>query len=185
MTEDPTQRIIRPGGRPGYTGDEPTTALPGPLNLAGASEPAGDTSSTDVLSLDELFDTEPAPTTADAAPAPAAAPPAPPTAAQNAETWTAMPVVPVRSEPMTTSYAAPAPQPATSRAPASPAPVSRVRDSHSAPGTGSRLRSDAAAAWDDTVRRTRDWLGRDDNALMLLTALVAVCLILAVAAFSA
>ena len=35
------------------------------------------------------------------------------------------------------------------------------------------------------MRRTRGWLGRDDNALMLLTAVVAVFLILAVAAFSA
>ena len=157
MTEDPTQRIIRPDSHAGYAADAPTTAMPGPLNLTGEREPAGDASTTDVLSLDDLFDTEPAPTEA-------------PTASESAPTWTAMPVVSVRSEPMTS-------------APAAPAPASAA--SGTAPAAGSRLRSDAAAAWDDTVRRTRAWLARDDNALMLLTTFVAVCLILAVAAFSA
>lgn len=163
MTEDPTQRIVRPAGRTGYAADAPTTAMPGPLNLAGDPEPVGDTSTTDVLSLDELFDTEPVPQ------------PAPPASEQTAPTWTAMPVVSVRSEPMTAPPTA-APRPTSAAQAATPAP---------GPGVGSRLRSDAAAAWDDTVRRSRAWLGRDDNALMLLTALVAVCLILAVAAFSA
>ena len=148
MNEDATQRIrIRP--------DAPTTAMPGPLDLAGSSQPSEtDASTTDVLSLDELFDSPP---------------PAPQRPAQSgtAQTWTAMPVVPVRSEPMTPAPAAPTPGRAAS-----------------APPLGDRVRSDAAAAWDDTVRRTRAWLARDDNALMLLTALVAVCLILAVAAFS-
>lgn len=161
MIEEPTQRIYtHRGDRAGHAADAPTTAMPGPLNLAGAAEPDtahSDASATNVLSLDELFETD---TTADS--------PAPPTA-QEAPTWTAMPVVPVRSEPLSPP---PAPTP-----PAAPA--------RTAPGMGDRLRSDAAAAWHETVRRTRAWLAHGDNGLMLLTALVAVILIMAVAAFSA
>jgi hypothetical protein len=175
MTEDPTQRIYRPDNRSRYAADAPTTAMPGPLNLAGApDDTAADSSTTDVLSLDELFEgpgsASPAGPAVPASPAVAAAPVAPPTG-ETAPTWTAMPVVPVRSEPMTPAPVAPARPSATG--PAGTRPAAR-----------SRLRSDAAAAWDDTVRHTRAWLGRDDNALMLLTALVAVCLILAVAAFA-
>jgi hypothetical protein len=144
MTEDPTQRIYRPGHHSRDAADAPTTAMPGPLNLAAApDDTAADSSTTDVLSLDELFDGQ-----------------------QAAPTWTAMPVVPVRSEPMT------------------PAPVAPARPPAARPAARSRLRSDAAAAWDDAVRHTHAWLRRADNALMLLTALVAVCLILAVAAFA-
>ena len=164
MTEEPTQRIHRPGERAGYGGDAPTTAMPGPLNLAGAADPAApgrdgaaDSSTTDVLSLDELLGPpEPEPATTPSATAP---------------TWTAMPVVAVRSEPI-----APAPP--------APAPAAPQQAAHTHPPLGDRLRSDAAAAWDGALRRTRAWMGRDDNTLMLLTALVAVCLILAVAAFA-
>jgi hypothetical protein len=168
MTEDPTQRMYRPDAGSRYAADAPTTAMPGPLNLAGASDDtATDSSTTDVLSLDELFEGPSAATpAAAAAPASPAAVTLAPATGHSAPTWTAMPVVPVRSEPMTAAPAAPA------------------RPSPTRPAARSRLRSDAAAAWDDTVRHTRAWLRRDDNALMLLTALVAVCLILAVAAFA-
>jgi hypothetical protein len=47
---------------------------------------------------------------------------------------------------------------------------------------GERLSADAAAAWGTAVRRSRAWLARDDNGLMLMTALVAVILIFVVAA---
>jgi hypothetical protein len=164
MTEDPTQRIRpRRSNRPGHAADAPTTALPGPLNLAGAAD--ADSSTTDVLSLDELFEGQPPAETgpdAGAERAPSAAAP----------TWTAMPVVAVRSEAIATTQSDPVPGPASGPAPASPQPA-----------IGGRMRSDAAAAWEDTRRRTRAWLARDDNALMLLTALVAVLLILAVTAF--
>ena len=165
MTEDPTQRIQRPAEREGYAGDAPTTAMPRPLNLAGsvdAGEPA-DSSATDVLSLDELL-----------GPPVPSAPEPDPEPAPTAPTWTAMPVVTVRSEPMTAPVAA---------APASPASAHPPRAA-AHPPIADRMRTDAAAAWDGAVRRTRAWLGRDDNALMLLTALVAVVLILAVAAFA-
>ena len=164
MTEEPTQRIQRPGGRAGYDGDAATTALPGPLNLAGSSDAgeAADSSTTDVLSLDELL----------GPPIPAAPEPEVTPGSSTAPTWTAMPVVAVRSEPMTAATSAPAPaSPASGRSAAHPA-------------LGDRLRTDAAAAWDGALRRTSAWLHRDDNMLMLLTALVAVVLILAVAAFA-
>ena len=155
--DEPTRRIhAQRGGRPDHAGEAPTTAMPGPLNLAGPAE-AADADSTDVLSLDEIFDpAEPA----------AAAPPAsePAAAGDGAPTWTAMPVVPIRSEPMT---APPTPETAST-------PAGRP--------LGGQVRDDAAAAWDGAVRRTRGWLGRDDNALMLLTALVAVILIVTVGA---
>jgi hypothetical protein len=168
MTEDPTRRInTRHNSRTGYAADAPTTAMPGPLNLARSADgDAADSSTTDVLSLDELFDGQPPADTAPTAPRPAST-----AGSETAPTWTALPVVPVRSEPMTPAPAAPRPTPE------SPQPAQ--------PPIGGRMRTDAAGAWDDTVRRTRGWLGRDDNALMLLTALVAVALILAVTALSA
>ena len=160
--DEPTRRIDlrqQDGGR--FPADAPTTALPGPLNLAAAETPA-DTGSdtTDVLSLDELFDETAGDADAAAVRAPASA---------EADTWTAMPVVPVRSEPVRSERVQPA-----GGAPATPA----------RPALASRVRTDASAAWDGTVRRTRAWLGRDDNALTLMTALVAVLLIIAVASLS-
>jgi hypothetical protein len=149
--EEPTPRMSAGRGRhPGDLADAPTTALPGPLNLAG-SQDAGANGTTDVLSLDELFDGQSPP---DASPT-----------VDEAPTWTAMPVIPVRSEPLT---------PAGAAAPggAQPAPL------------GGRVRTDAAAAWKGAVRRTRAWLVRDDHGLTLMTALIAVILILAVVALS-
>ena len=136
------------------TSADTTTALPGPLDLAGPTPPAAVTSDTDVLSLDDMFE-------------PSTDPPARADAAAEAPTWTAMPVVSVRSEPISPPAAPPAP----------PAPTPRRRSE-----LGLRVRSDAAAAWTGARTRTQDWLGRDDHALMIMTALVAIVLIIVVAA---
>jgi len=165
--DEPTQRVRAP--------QPPPAPLPGSLDpLRGHQTETGtgwierdddvDTAAdaTGVLPLDEIFESA-----APAAPTAATQP----TAAAEAPTWTAMPVVPVRSEPMTA-------------APAAPAPPAPARSAPAHPPLTDRVRTDATAAWDGAVRRTRAWLGRDDNALMLLTALVAVILILAVAAFA-
>jgi hypothetical protein len=58
---------------------------------------------------------------------------------------------------------------------------------HQADGAGraerapSRLRTAAASAWSGTRRGVENWIRRDDNGLMLLTALVACVLILVIA----
>lgn len=180
--DDSTQQLRVP--RP--EAEAPTSRMPGPLDLtdSGAStgtgsgadvgtgwpdppsddtvaEPAAPAERTEVLFLDEIFD-GPAPTAEAAAPAPAAP------AAAEAPTWTAMPVVPVRSEPVH-AYDAPA---------ATDSPTGGRA------GTAQRLRADAQAAWVGTVRRTSAWLGSGDNAVILLTTLVAILLIVVVAAFA-
>jgi hypothetical protein len=152
--EEQTQRLRVQPAAAGDTARESamdtTTTLPGPLDLAGPTAPAGDT---DVLSLDDMFDE-------------ARSTPAAPSAAE-APTWTAMPVVAVRSEPITPLDPPQAPQP-------------RAKSD-----LGRRVRLDAAKAWDETRARTGEWLGRDDHALMLMTGLVAIVLIIVVAALGA
>jgi hypothetical protein len=141
-----------------------TTTLPGPLDLAGPTPPPpAATSDTGVLSLDDMFE----PPTQASAPSSNEPPAARPDAAAEAPTWTAMPVVSVRSEPTSPPAAPHAPPTAQSRR-------------HSE--LGQRVRSDAAAAWTGARTRTQDWLGRDDHALMIMTALVAIVLIIVVAA---
>ena len=153
--EEPTQRLsIRPE-EPAQT----TAALPRPLDLAGPTPDATPAApGTEELSLDQIFE----PAVAE----PAAVAPA----ADEAPTWTAMPVIPVRSEPV-----APRGAPDAERR-------GEPRAERSGPSMGERLRNDAASAWDGAVRRSRAWLTRDDNGLMLMTAIVACLLILVVAA---
>lgn len=145
--EEPTQRIHVPRAAP--------APMPGPLDLTGEGEP----DSTEVLPLDELLgpplDPEPEP--------------APVTAADDHPTWTAMPVVPVRSEPVS--------------APAGAGVVPASGASATAPGgaLSDRLLTDARTAWDATLRRSRAWIGVQDNAIMLATATVAIVLIIVVA----
>lgn len=166
--DDATRKIQRP--RP-----EPPAPLPGPLDLTqrferpeDADEPydqgapselgwppedhAPDAPATEVLQpevgLDQLFDPTPA--------APLAA------ATTEAPTWTAMPVVPVRSEPLTEARPAP--------------PRSQQ------PQMSSRVRSDAVAAWQGGVERVQTWLRSADNAVLLMTAVVGIVLIAVVAA---
>lgn len=177
--------------------DEVTTALPGPLDLTGPAPEPYDAQPSDLgwpdreepqqdeegetrtLHLDELFETEPYPEAEPAVVSPAPVAPGAPLAAAgdvplsvDATTWTAMPIVPVRSEP--------APVPVSSGAAAPPTTSRRPADR---PGAElvAQLRKDAATAYDATRRRTQEWLGVADNALTLLTALVGVLLIVVVA----
>jgi hypothetical protein len=133
LEEEPTQQL-----RPAPAADT-TTALPGPLDLAGPGPSS--TGDTDVLSLDQIFD-EPEPDV------PSAATQTP----TQTPTRTPMPVVSVRSEPVATPERDPGPAP------------------------------DRARAWPATFQRGQAWLRRDDNLLMVMTALVGIVLIVAVAA---
>jgi hypothetical protein len=171
--EHPTQQVRRP--------EPPAAPLPGSLDpLRGhetaetADAPTADApeveppAPTGVLPLGELFDD--APPAAPIATPPAA--PAAPTAAEEAPTWTAMPVVPVRSEPM----------------PMAGRPVPGTYHHTAATGTGDPAYGRAPRAdhigdaLSATTRAVGDWLRREDNGLMLLTAIVACILILVVAA---
>jgi hypothetical protein len=177
--EEPTQRLtVQPRDPAQDSAAQTTAALPRPLDLAGPTSPRSPepADKTDELSLDEIFA---APPPARAEPAPAAPvraepPRADPPRAEEAPTWTAMPVIPVRSEPVSPR----------------PAPTSRAQTEENAeakakrtgPSTGERLLSDASAALDGALRRTQAWMTHDDNGLMLMTAVVAIILILVVAA---
>jgi hypothetical protein len=165
--EQPTQQIRRPDqGRPEGTADQaraepPTRPLPapGPLDLtrerAGAypdeAEPSevgwpADEPEGGVAALDAMM--------AAGEPQPAA-----PTTMSEAATWTAMPVVPIRSD------APPSEEP----------PLPRGSQ------TLARLRADAIAAWDNGREWTREWFGVHDNALGATTGAIAILLILIVA----
>jgi len=169
--EDRTQRLSVPPTQTAAaqttaaqtTAAQTTTALPRPLNLADETPSREPADKTDELSLAEIFE---APPTAPPVEEPSGADPG----AAEAPTWTAMPVIPVRSEPVSA--------PSTDR----PAETSQSDTKRTGPSSAERLRSDAAAAWSGAVRRSQAWLRRDDNGLMLMTAIVAIILILVVAA---
>lgn len=133
----------------GWVDTDHTTELESPP-AAPDAEPTG------VLRLDEIFD-EPG----------RATPAREPTAAAEAPTWTAMPVVPVRSEPI-----APAPDGEAWHRPSDDRAATEPRHS-SWDGAG--------VAWAATRERFEAWLHRDDNGLMLLTAVVACVLMIVVA----
>src|SRR3954452_4194742 len=169
--EDRTQRLSVPPTQTTASqtaASQTTTALPRPLNLADETPSREPADKTDELSLAEIFEAPPA------RPAPTAPPMEEPSGADpgaaEAPTWTAMPVIPVRSEPVSA--------PSTDRL----AETSQSDTKRTGPSSAERLRSDAAAAWSGAVRRTQAWLLRDDNGLMLMTAIVAIILILVVAA---
>jgi hypothetical protein len=162
--DEPTQQVRRPQPQP--------APLPGSLDpLRGhqtetgtgwvetADEDIATADATGVLPLEEIFDT-----TASEPAAPLAAEPIAPasparasTAATEAPTWTAMPVVPVRSEPVA------------------------MGEPYQGPQRHDRDRDGASVAWVGTRIRIEDWLRRDDNGLMLLTAIVACVLMIVVA----
>src|SRR3954447_18177650 len=132
------------------TASQTTAALPRPLNLADdtpsqqhESQDPADT--TDELSLTEIFQ------------APAEQPSAADAGVSEAPTWTAMPVIPVRSEPVSA--------PTTDRTTDREAEISQSDTKRTGPSSAEQLRSDAAAAWSGAVRRTQAWLSRDDNGL--------------------
>ena len=183
--EEPTQRlrVVRPEPAPHSdtqttaaqtTAAQTTAALPRPLSLADSTPPSQPddrpddrpADRTDELSLDEIFA---APDRRTAGPDRRAPQPA---GTDEAPTWTAMPVIPVRSEPIA---AAPDTAGQTER-------TGQTDQKRTGPSTGERLFRDATAALDGAVRRSQEWLSRDDNGLMLMTAVVAIILILVVAA---
>jgi len=134
--------------------DAATTQIraPGPLDLTGPSE--ADT--TNVLRLDELFET-----------APAAQPAQPAPAAQPAQPAVAQPAVARPAEPQRRVGTAP------------------VASGEKRPSALERVLDDAAAVWDGAMNRGERWLRSGDNALMAVTALAAIVLILVVATFGA
>src|SRR3954454_21359956 len=118
--EEPTQPLTVPPRDPAAqttaaqmtaaqtTAAQTTASLPRPLDLAGATPPSSPdpADKTEELSLDEIFSAPPAPPAVPATPAQ-------PAHAEEAPTWTAMPVIPVRSEPGSAapaSVSAPAPE---------------------------------------------------------------------------
>ena len=176
--EEPTQRlrVVRPeAGEPSSTpsATQTTAAMPRPLSLADSTPPSQPddrpADRTDELSLDEIFA---APDRRTAGPDRRAPQPA---GTDEAPTWTAMPVIPVRSEPIA---AAPDTAGQTERT----GQTSHSDTNRTGPSSAEQLRSDAAAAWSGAVRRSQTWLARDDNGLMLMTAIVAIILIVVVAA---
>lgn len=162
--EEPTQQVRRP--------QPPPAPLPGSLDPLRGQEtgtgwvdtdppdadevpaPSVEAGATGVLPLDEIFETPREPEQVRT-----------PTAAADAPTWTAMPVVPIRSEPL--AMAGPA---GTWSEPLDDAGEPRSRPP----------RVSAEVAWAKTRMRFEDWLRRDDNGLMLLTALVACILMIVV-----
>jgi len=190
MTEEPTQQIrLRsdPASAGPTTSKQVTPPLPPGLDPRGRSrderhDPG--TEPTGVLHLDELFATETDTDRHVDRPA-----------IEDAPTWTAMPVVPVRSEPYPPATAAPAPTAPATAPPHPTGPPIAAKPPRTNGGaarakaisgtTARRLSTDLAAAKRRTgviLMRTDTWLHRDDNALMVLTALIACMLILLVAA---
>lgn len=152
--DEPTQRVRRPSAPPAplpgsldpLRGDERETGTGWVEPAEDVAAPTTEPAATGVLPLDDLFDT------------PAAAAPVAPaetsTAAAEAPTWTAMPVVPVRTEPV------------------APAPI--YDEPHDRRGGASLA---LAGSW----ARVDAWFRRDDNGLMLVTAVVACVLMVIVA----
>ena len=140
--DQPTQRIHRPDQREAAPPTRPLPA-PGPLDLT-RGEPEREDG---VAALDAMMA--------------AAEPQTAPSTMPEAETWTAMPVVPVRSDTMPASTEPPLPR----------------RSSE----TMARVRAHAAVAWANARDWTRDWFGVHDNALGALTGAVAILLIIVVA----
>jgi len=143
----------------GWVDTDRTAEIETPLATPPVAQPAEPTG---VLRLDEIFDDP-----GRATPARESTPIRESTAAAEAPTWTAMPVVPVRSEPIA----------------AAPAGAIPSRSSDDRTETAPRRSSwdGAEVAWLATRDRVESWLRRDDNGLMLLTAVVACVLMIVVA----
>ena len=187
--EEPTQRLTVQPRDPAQMNPpaqanaaQTTVSLPRPLDLAGQAPPPSPEPAdrTEELSLDEIF-AAPQPQTIEQ-PQPVEHPqPVEPQAdatprVEEAPTWTAMPVIPVRSEPV-----ADEPVQAQASTP-TPAKTAQPKPKRTGPSTAERLLTDASAALDGVLRRSQTWLTHKDNGLMVMTAAVAIILILVVAA---
>ena len=159
IEDQPTQQIHRP------TTPAPAP-LPGPLNLNSAGGQAAATTSdeatagsTEVLSLDELFE-RPQPAATQAPSRPVEAP---------------------RVEPVA-SFEAPRVEPA---APVAAPRIGAVPVSSASPTAGKRNRvlGDASQAWRGGLDRSRAWVTSGDNAVIVATVVIAVLLLLAIALF--
>jgi hypothetical protein len=141
--------------------DQPTQ------QLRRTSEPASD-GSTDVLSLDNLFERQ----TAAAAPGKPTVPAAEPEAATQ-------PIAPAEPPPAPVERRVGERRAADRRVGVIPVTASAPTKPQAA--IGQRLRGDTATAVRGGTTRARDWFITGDNALIIATALVAAMLILVVA----
>src|SRR3954447_23206813 len=172
IEDQPTQRLRRPAEPPMPAPLNPTR----PQNAAAASTPDD---GTDVLSLDNLFERQ------NVATAPQATTPAAST--------TPAPTTPVASTPPAGPAEPPGAPPERRLAErrvtdrrvgdrrVGVVPVAAGRGTaHREPGLGQRLRHDSGTAVRGSATRTRDWFTAGDNALIVVTALVALALILVI-----
>jgi hypothetical protein len=166
IENQPTQRLRRPSEPP----------MPAPLDPTRPQEavPAGtpDDGSTDVLSLDNLFERQTAAAAPEVTTTPAATP-----------ATSVQPAGPVEPSPPASVERRVAERRVADRrvgnrradaTPAAAAPVSR----QSAPAH--RLRHDTNTALRSGVTRTGRWFTTGDNALIVVTALVALALVLVI-----
>lgn len=173
IEDQPTQQLRRPAEPP----------MPAPLNPTrpqNAAAPSTPDDGTDVLSLDNLFERQNVATAPQATTTPASSTPAPTTPV--ASTPPAAPAEP--------SAATPAERRVTERRVADRrvgdrrvgvVPVAAAKATvHREPGLGHRLRHDSGTAVRGGATRTRDWFTAGDNALIVVTALVALALILVI-----
>ena len=146
-----------------------------PQNAAAASTPDD---GTEVLSLDNLFERQNVATAPQATTAPASTTPAP--TSPVASTPPAAPAVPPATPPeRRLAERRVADRRAGDRVGVVPVAASKAT-THREPGLGHRLRHDSGTAVRGGATRTRDWFTAGDNALIVVTALVALALILVI-----
>ncbi|HET7312649.1 MAG TPA: hypothetical protein VFJ17_15130 [Mycobacteriales bacterium] len=154
IEDQPTQQIHRP--------TTPPAPLPGPLSPANPqpatpTDETFDSGSTEVLSLEEIFDRQ---------------------------TTTQAPQRPVEQPPTARVTAAPvAPAPVTAPVAAPRIGAVPVRSAQSTGESRNRVLGDAAQAWRGGLDRSRTWLTSGDNAVIAATVLIAVLLLLAIGLF--
>lgn len=172
--DEPTQRLRRPSPP-----QQPTGAVD--TSREDARETTRDSDPTGVLPLDELFgppESSPDTDAREGSEAGEAAEVDAPLAGTR-PARAPMPVVTVRSDAETH-------QADSQTAPPAAAPAAEPGRSEREPGRpapASRLRADGAAAVHAGAQHVSGWLRRDDNALTVVTALVAILLLSVVAAF--
>src|SRR3954451_11087398 len=166
IEDQPTQQLRRPSDAPTPEPLNPTRPQP----AARAENPDDDT--TDVISLDNLFERQATATAPQLRPTPASAP-----VASTQPVGPAEPSPPEAVERRSGERRLADRRVAERRAgavPAAPVPASPR------PAPNHRLRSDTTSAVHKGVTRTGHWFTTGDNALIVVTALVALALILVI-----